>query len=86
MLSTFVVTVFILVFLDTPRSRHGAYRPPETGVLVRHIHVPNSRPSESAIQGTLMYSVAMMLISLPTAILTYRCAVMFTNVPHSTKT
>jgi len=57
MLSTLAVTIYILVFLDTPsaRSRHGAYRAPETGVL-----------------GTLAYSVVMMLISLPTAILTYR--------------
>ncbi|RDB24944.1 hypothetical protein Hypma_007873 [Hypsizygus marmoreus] len=55
MLSTLIVTLFILTFLDTPKTRHGAYRPPETGIL-----------------GSLVYSVAMMLISLPTAILTYR--------------
>ncbi|KAF9465064.1 hypothetical protein BDZ94DRAFT_1190125 [Collybia nuda] len=30
------------------------------------------RPPEAGVLGTLMYSVAMMLISLPTAILTYR--------------
>jgi len=54
-LSTAVVTLLILLFLDSPRSRHGAYRAPEAGVL-----------------GTLVYSVGMMLISLPTAILTYR--------------
>jgi hypothetical protein len=40
MLSTFVVTVFIVLFLDTPKSRHGAYRPPEAGVLVSHPHSP----------------------------------------------
>ncbi|KAF8235952.1 hypothetical protein L208DRAFT_1391331 [Tricholoma matsutake] len=55
LLSTLVVTAFILLFLDAPRSRHGAYRAPEAGIL-----------------GTLAYSVGMMLISLPTAILTYR--------------
>ncbi|KAG6832597.1 hypothetical protein H0H92_014433 [Tricholoma furcatifolium] len=55
LLSTLVVTIFILLFLDVPRTRHGAYRAPEAGLL-----------------GTLVYSVAMMLISLPTAILTYR--------------
>ncbi|KAG6819579.1 hypothetical protein H0H93_010505 [Arthromyces matolae] len=55
LLSTLVVSIFILTFLDTPRERHGAYRAPETGIL-----------------GTLIYSVLMMLISLPTAILTYR--------------
>ncbi|GLB37464.1 putative mitochondrial carrier (TC 2.A.29) family protein [Lyophyllum shimeji] len=55
LLSTVIVTLFILIFLDAPRTRHGAYRPPEAGIL-----------------GTLAYSVGMMLISLPTAILTYR--------------
>jgi len=55
LLSTFVVTLFILLFLDAPKSRHGAYRAPEAGVV-----------------GTLFYGVGMMLISLPTAILTYR--------------
>ncbi|KAG5648488.1 hypothetical protein DXG03_003099 [Asterophora parasitica] len=55
LLSTVIVTLFILLFLDAPRTRHGAYRAPEAGVL-----------------GTLVYSVGMMLISLPTAILTYR--------------
>ncbi|KAH0589064.1 hypothetical protein H2248_004836 [Termitomyces sp. 'cryptogamus'] len=53
--STLVVTLFILVFLDTPRVRHGKYRAPEAGIL-----------------GTLGYAVGMMLITLPTAILTYR--------------
>jgi hypothetical protein len=38
LLSTLVVTLFIILFLDTPRSRHGAYRAPETGILVtRHL-------------------------------------------------
>ncbi|KAF5386167.1 hypothetical protein D9615_002225 [Tricholomella constricta] len=53
--NTLVVTFLILVFLDAPRTRHGAYRAPEAGIM-----------------GTLVYSVGMMLISLPTAILTYR--------------
>jgi len=61
LLSTSVVTVFILLFLDAPRGRHGAYRAPEAGIL-----------------GTLFYSVAMMLISLPTAIITYRAI----TTPH----
>ncbi|KAG5639391.1 hypothetical protein H0H81_002923 [Sphagnurus paluster] len=55
LLSTLLVTVLILLFLDTPSTRHGAYRAPEAGIF-----------------GTLVYSVGMMLISLPTAILTYR--------------
>ncbi|KAF8070495.1 hypothetical protein FPV67DRAFT_1412812 [Lyophyllum atratum] len=55
LLSTVIVTLLILTFLDAPTTRHGAYRAPEAGIL-----------------GTLVYSLGMMLISLPTAILTYR--------------
>jgi len=55
LLSTSVVTILILFFLDAPRTRHGTYRPPETGIF-----------------GTLFYTIGMMLISLPTAVLTYR--------------
>jgi len=54
-ISTFVVSVVILLALDTNQPRHGKYRAPETGIL-----------------GTLFYSLAMLIISLPTAILTYR--------------
>ncbi|KDR75849.1 hypothetical protein GALMADRAFT_248578 [Galerina marginata CBS 339.88] len=54
-ISTFLVSVVILLALDTDRPRHGRYRAPETGIL-----------------GTLFYSLAMLIISLPTAILTYR--------------
>lgn len=55
-LSTLVVTVFVVIFLNAPKH-HGAYKAPNTGPL-----------------GTLVYSLLMMLISLPTAILTYRLA------------
>jgi len=54
-ISTFFVSVVILLALDTDQPRHGKYRAPETGIL-----------------GTLFYSLAMLIISLPTAILTYR--------------
>ncbi|TFK75362.1 mitochondrial carrier [Pluteus cervinus] len=54
LLSSAVITVFILFFLDAP-PRHGAYKAPTAGII-----------------GTLAYSVGMMLISLPTAIITYR--------------
>ncbi|KAF8633372.1 hypothetical protein AX17_004543 [Amanita inopinata Kibby_2008] len=60
-LSTLIVTIFILLFLNAPRPSHGAYRAPDVGVL-----------------GTLGYSVGMMLISLPTVILTYRAI----TTPH----
>ncbi|KAF8664364.1 hypothetical protein AX16_000736 [Volvariella volvacea WC 439] len=55
LISSAVVTALIIVFLDAPNPRHGAYRAPVVGVL-----------------GTLAYSIAIMLISLPTAIITYR--------------
>ncbi|KAG7440037.1 mitochondrial carrier [Guyanagaster necrorhizus] len=60
-LSTSVVTVLIVVFMDTPLPRHGTYHAPQTGVL-----------------GTLVYSIGMMLIALPTAIVTYRAI----TTPH----
>ncbi|KAK0226211.1 hypothetical protein IW262DRAFT_1360454 [Armillaria fumosa] len=61
LLSTSVVTVLIVVFMDTPKPRHGTYHAPQTGVL-----------------GTLVYSIGMMLIALPTAIVTYRAI----TTPH----
>ncbi|PBK81942.1 mitochondrial carrier [Armillaria gallica] len=61
LLSTSVVTVLIIVFMDTPKPRHGTYHAPQTGVL-----------------GTLVYSIGMMLIALPTAIVTYRAI----TTPH----
>ncbi|KAK0484370.1 hypothetical protein EDD18DRAFT_1197162 [Armillaria luteobubalina] len=33
LLSTSVVTVLIVVFMDTPKPRHGTYHAPQTGVL-----------------------------------------------------
>jgi hypothetical protein len=54
-LSTVVVSIIILLAVDTDAPRHGKYRAPEAGVL-----------------GTLFYSLAMLIISLPTSILTYR--------------
>ncbi|XP_006461136.1 hypothetical protein AGABI2DRAFT_192673 [Agaricus bisporus var. bisporus H97] len=54
-ISTVFVTIVILIFLDTPKPRHGAYKAPDTRFLA-----------------TFAYSVGMMLISLPTAVLTYR--------------
>ncbi|PFH51524.1 hypothetical protein AMATHDRAFT_47039 [Amanita thiersii Skay4041] len=59
-LSTLIVTILILLFLDA-EPRHGAYRAPDVGIL-----------------GTLVYSLGMMLISLPTVILTYRAI----TTPH----
>ncbi|KXN92463.1 hypothetical protein AN958_08022 [Leucoagaricus sp. SymC.cos] len=54
-ISTYFVTIVILIFMDTPKPRHGRYKAPDASLL-----------------GTLAYSIGMMLISLPTAILTYR--------------
>ncbi|KAJ7462367.1 mitochondrial carrier domain-containing protein [Mycena galericulata] len=54
-LTALTVSIALLTFLDAPRHRHGAYRPPVAGVL-----------------GTLFYSVGMMILSLPSAIITYR--------------
>ncbi|KAJ7287475.1 mitochondrial carrier domain-containing protein [Mycena rebaudengoi] len=51
-LSSLLVTVIILSFLDT--SRHGAYKAPVTGVI-----------------GTLLYSIGIMLLSLPSAVITW---------------
>lgn len=53
--STLIVTILILIFMDTPKPRHGTYRAPDATFLA-----------------TLVYSIGMMLISLPTAIITYR--------------
>ncbi|KAK0212557.1 hypothetical protein DFS33DRAFT_1282615 [Desarmillaria ectypa] len=61
LLSTSVVTASIIIFMDTPKPRHGTYHAPQTGVL-----------------GTLVYSIGMMLIALPTAIITYRAI----TTPH----
>lgn len=54
-ISTFFVSILILVFMETPKPRHGRYKAPDATFL-----------------GTLAYSIGMMLISLPTAIITYR--------------
>ncbi|KAF9475764.1 mitochondrial carrier [Pholiota conissans] len=60
-ISTLIVSIIILLVVDTEQPRHGKYRAPETGVV-----------------GTLFYSFAMMIISLPTSILTYRAI----TTPH----
>ncbi|KAF5354657.1 hypothetical protein D9756_005336 [Leucocoprinus leucothites] len=54
-ISTFFVTIVILIFMDTPKPRHGRYKAPDASLL-----------------GTLAYSIGLMIISLPTAIITYR--------------
>jgi len=54
-ISSLIVGIIVLLFIDTERPRHGKYRAPETGIL-----------------GTLIYSLGMLVLSLPTAILTYR--------------
>jgi len=60
-ISTLLVSVVILLAVDTDQPRHGKYRAPETGIW-----------------GTLFYSLAMLIISLPTSILTYRAI----TTPH----
>ncbi|KAF9033294.1 mitochondrial carrier [Hymenopellis radicata] len=60
-LSTAVVTLMLVLFMDTERPRHGTYHAPAAGII-----------------GTLVYSVGMMLIALPTAIITYRAI----TTPH----
>ncbi|KAK7472829.1 hypothetical protein VKT23_000936 [Stygiomarasmius scandens] len=65
LLSTLVVTLMIVVFLDTPTPSHNKYRAPETGIL-----------------GTLFYSIVMMLVALPTAIITYRSITTPLKLPY----
>ena len=33
LVSTFVMAAFILLFLDSPRPHHGAYKSPQTSIL-----------------------------------------------------
>ncbi|KAF9450427.1 mitochondrial carrier [Macrolepiota fuliginosa MF-IS2] len=54
-ISTFSVTILLLIFMETPKPRHGRYRAPEASLL-----------------GTFAYSIGMMLVALPTAVITYR--------------
>jgi hypothetical protein len=54
LLSTSVVTLFILLFLDAPRGRHGAYRPPEAGVLVRLCATSLARPRLMFVIGNII--------------------------------
>jgi len=54
-ISSIIVAIIVLLFINTEHPRHGKYRAPETGIL-----------------GTLIYSLGMLVLSLPTAILTYR--------------
>jgi hypothetical protein len=54
-ISSSIIAIIVLLFIDTEHPRHGKYRAPETGIL-----------------GTLIYSLGMLVLSLPTAILTYR--------------
>ncbi|KAF8910360.1 hypothetical protein CPB85DRAFT_1376105 [Mucidula mucida] len=60
-LSTAVVTLMLVLFMDTEKPSHGTYHAPAAGII-----------------GTLVYSVGMMLIALPTAIITYRAI----TTPH----
>lgn len=74
LVSSLVISSFILIFLDAPSPRHGAYKVPIAGILVGHLfQFPRLLINWFwNVQGTLVYSFLMMLISLPTAILTYR--------------
>ncbi|KAF5370654.1 hypothetical protein D9758_001995 [Tetrapyrgos nigripes] len=63
--STLVVSIIIILFMDTSRPTHGKYRAPETGVF-----------------GTLFYSIVMLFVSLPTAIITYRSITTPLRLPY----
>ena len=66
------MSLIILSFLDTPKLRHGTYKAPDVGVLVE-LSITLTFPKVTySLQGTLSYSMGMMLSSLPTVILTYR--------------
>lgn len=83
-ISYLLVSIVILLAVDADHPRHGKYRAPEAGVLV-WLHSFRLSSLTESVQGTLFYSLVMLVISLPTSILTYRYAAVHDGLICPTK-